>query len=493
MKKNIYNTKLIKFYLCRIHLKKYIIPVEQAQIEAIKIIDEKIKEYIIPDVFLCDSGLSAELAFAWGLFYADGSCGKYGTPSGIKTSWAINNKDDTLLDRCLNILNKHEQDLNFIIIDTMKSSGVNKLVPRSKNTYGCIVPFVNKYRNMFYDQRRSKRIPNIIFNSPFEIRQSFFMGYYAGDGSKKDPAISCSNKGAIGSAGLFYLMKTIGYKVSVNVRKDKPNIYKLTGSTPKEKFRYCSNQVKKIEPTSILNSIIPLEKPIDFIPQPEYIYDIETENHHFAAGVGQLVVHNSNYIVFPHLETAAENWDHALHVATEMTKMFPAPICLEFENEIYWRFFILTKKRYMYKKCMRDGVVDEKIGKKGVLLARRDNSMFIRNAYETLIMMVFNRKTREEILFYIIDIINKLCSHFYSYKDFIVTKSIGSHGGGQVVPFINEKGQKKGKMGDYEYFQATMKPQDVISKSAAAILDNLIHNGIIFLAFFLSSLCSEMS
>ena len=27
----------------------------------------------------------------------------------------------------------------------------------------------------------------------------------------------------------------------------------------------------------------------------------------------------------------------------------------------------------------------------------------------------------------------------------------------------------KGKMGDYEYFQATMKPQDVISKSAAAI------------------------
>lgn len=422
--------------------------------------NEKIKEYVIPDVFLCDSGLSAELAFAWGLFYADGSCGKYGTPSGVKTSWAINNKDDTLLDRCLNILNKHEQDLNFIIIDTMKSSGVNKLVPRSKNTYGCIVPFVNKYRNMFYDQRRSKRIPNIIFNSPFEIRQSFFMGYYAGDGSKKDPAISCSNKGAIGSAGLFYLMKTIGYKVSVNVRKDKPNIYKLTGSTPKEKFRYCSNQVKKIEPTSILNSIIPLEKPIDFIPQPEYIYDIETENHHFAAGVGQLVVHNSNYIVFPHLETAAENWDHALHVATEVTKMFPAPICLEFENEIYWRFFILTKKRYMYKKCMRDGVVDEKIGKKGVLLARRDNSMFIRNAYETLIMMVFNRKTREEILFYIIDIINKLCSHFYSYKDFIVTKSVGSHGGGQVVPFINEKGQKKGKMGDYTVPLLSTEPKE---------------------------------
>ena len=158
---------------------------------------------------------------------------------------------------------------------------------------------------------------------------------------------------------------------------------------------------------------------------------------------------DSNYIIFPKLKTAEENWDYAEHVASEVTKMFPAPIKLEFEEEIYWRFFILTKKRYMYKKCYRDGVVDQKIGKKGVLLARRDNSMFIRNAYEELIMMVFNRATREEILYYVIDILNKLCSHFYSYRDFVVTKSIGSHGGGQVVPFINEKGKKKGKMGDY--------------------------------------------
>jgi hypothetical protein len=75
--------------------------------------------------------------------------------------------------------------------------------------------------------------------------------------------------------------------------------------------------------------------------------------------------------------------------------------------------------------------------------------MFIRNAYETLIMMVFNRSTKKDILLYVLDIINKLCSHFYSYKDFVVTKSIGSHGGGHVVPFINEKGKKKGKMGDY--------------------------------------------
>lgn len=158
---------------------------------------------------------------------------------------------------------------------------------------------------------------------------------------------------------------------------------------------------------------------------------------------------DSSYVVFPHLKTAQENWDYALKVAAEVTKLYPAPMKLEFEEEIYWRFFILTKKRYMYRKCQRDGKIDDKIGKKGVLLARRDNCKFIRNCYERLIMMVFNGESRENILYYIVDEINKLCRNFYPYTDFVVTKSIGSHGSGQVVPFINEKGQKKGKMGDY--------------------------------------------
>lgn len=64
--------------------------------------------------------------------------------------------------------------------------------------------------------------------------QSFFMGYYSGDGSRKDPALCLSNKGAIGSAGLFYIMKSIGYQVSINTRKDKQDIYKLTGSNPEK-------------------------------------------------------------------------------------------------------------------------------------------------------------------------------------------------------------------------------------------------------------------
>ena len=65
----------------------------------------------------------------------------------------------------------------------------------------------------------------------------------------------------------------------------------------------------------------------------------------------------------------------------------------------------------MYKSCGRDGVVDNKIGKKGVLLARRDNSVFIRNLYEKIIIKIFDNEDRDDILYFILQEFNKLCSN----------------------------------------------------------------------------------
>ena len=158
---------------------------------------------------------------------------------------------------------------------------------------------------------------------------------------------------------------------------------------------------------------------------------------------------DSNYIHFPHLTGAQETWDYALYVASEVTKLFPKPIELEFEEEIYAFFFILSKKRYMYRKCLRDGVVDKKIGKKGVLLARRDNSKFIRDTYECVISKIADDVSRDDILYYVINQINQLCSGVKPISDFVVTKSIGDSGGLLPEAFVNEKGIKKAKVGDY--------------------------------------------
>lgn len=159
---------------------------------------------------------------------------------------------------------------------------------------------------------------------------------------------------------------------------------------------------------------------------------------------------DSNYIVFPHLNTAQETWDYAEKVADEVTKLFPKPIQLEFEEEIYKDFFILTKKRYMYRKCLRDGVVSGKIGRKGVLLARRDNSGFVRNAYEETITKIFDRESWQDIEYFVIQRINELCSGMIPIADFTVTKSVGDSGNLEYESIIDDNGKKKWKVGDYK-------------------------------------------
>ena len=134
---------------------------------------------------------------------------------------------------------------------------------------------------------------------------------------------------------------------------------------------------------------------------------------------------DSTYIHFPKLKTAEECWDYCLHVEKELLNIFPPPMKLAFEEVIYWRFFILTKKRYMALSCGRDGKLSDKITKRGVLLARRDNSKFIRELYKEIIMKIFNRAKEKEVTTLIIDEINKLCSGSYQFKNFIITKSVG--------------------------------------------------------------------
>ena len=135
--------------------------------------------------------------------------------------------------------------------------------------------------------------------------------------------------------------------------------------------------------------------------------------------------------IFPHLNTSSEIWDYSEEVADKITTYFLKPMKLEFEQTIYWKFLILTKKRYMNTISDRNGNITKnkdktiKIGKKGVLLARRDSSKFVKKIYEKVVKMIFDNKKMNEILYTIIDEINKLFSHSISYEDFIITKSIG--------------------------------------------------------------------
>lgn len=158
---------------------------------------------------------------------------------------------------------------------------------------------------------------------------------------------------------------------------------------------------------------------------------------------------DSNYVIFPHIQSITETWDYAIEVADGVTnwmengeRVFPKPIKLEFENTIYERFLILSKKRYMYQEIDRDGNINKKVGKKGVILARRDNSYIVRNVYEQVTGMIFDKKTSDDIYQYVDDYVRNIYDNKLDYKDYVITKSVGD--------FDGTVDSDTGRMGDYK-------------------------------------------
>ena len=133
-------------------------------------------------------------------------------------------------------------------------------------------------------------------------------------------------------------------------------------------------------------------------------------------------------------------------------RVFPHPIKLEFENTIYERFLILSKKRYMYQEIDRDGNLNKKVGKRGVILARRDNSQVVRSVYEHVTAMIFDRKTRDEIYKYVDDYVRDIYDNKLDLKDYVITKSVGDSDGG----VDNETG----RVGDYKVKELPTNPKE---------------------------------
>jgi DNA polymerase elongation subunit (family B) len=124
-------------------------------------------------------------------------------------------------------------------------------------------------------------------------------------------------------------------------------------------------------------------------------------------------------------------------------RVFPHPIKLEFENTIYERFLILSKKRYMYQEIDKDGNLNKKVGKKGVILARRDNSQVVRSVYEQVTAMIFDRATRDDLHQHVDDYVRDIYDNKLDYKDYVITKSVGDSDGSSVD-------NETGRVGDYK-------------------------------------------
>ena len=354
-----------------------------------------------------------------GFFFGDGSCGEYNCESGKKASWGLNNASLLLLESYQVLCQKVYPELTWVIMDTIDSSGVYKLVPKSNNEYGKIASFVRMYRKkMYYESSKAKIIPDFILNSSDEIKRSFWDGLYDADGDKSGN-IRIDQKNQISASQIAYLASNIGYDISINTRSDKPNIFRIN----------MSNTKLRKNPIAI--------KKIDIIDYQGYVYDLTTDNHHFAAGIGNMIVHNTDSVFFTFnlqdKETGEKIIGHkALELSIEIakeachnvSKFLKQPHDFEYEKT-FLPFCLLSKKRYvgiLYEHDPNKGKRKEM----GIVLKRRDNAPIVKDVYGGVIDILMKERDIKKALDYVDKCLQELVDGTVPIEKLIITKSLRS-------------------------------------------------------------------
>jgi DNA polymerase elongation subunit (family B) len=168
-----------------------------------------------------------------------------------------------------------------------------------------------------------------------------------------------------------------------------------------------------------VNQIIQIQE----IPYEGYVYDLTTDNHHFAAGIGNMIVHNTDSVFFTFnlqdpvtgekirgknaLEMTIEI---AQDVAKLCTQWLKAPMELTYEKTLM-PFILLSKKRYvgmLYETDANKG----KLKYMGLSLKRRDSCDYLKDVYGEIINILM----KENNVKCAIDFLNKSLTNLIEGK-----------------------------------------------------------------------------
>lgn len=131
--------------------------------------------------------------------------------------------------------------------------------------------------------------PEEILNATYDDRVVFFKelcaSFAVSSGLDRKPlaknsAFTLGIFGQVNAQGVYYLCKSLGYSLVVDVGEKNHHFFYLTG------FKGTENL--PTETQTCVKAIYELEE------RYNYVYDLETDVHHFSGGVGELVLHNTD-------------------------------------------------------------------------------------------------------------------------------------------------------------------------------------------------------
>ena len=249
-------------------------------------------------------------AIVMGLFFANGTSylSKYDSQKENmdSTVWKIGHNDLTFLKRIQKILQQFYGNIFHIYSIPIAMEG-KWFVLTCKNTGYEQAYIVEKYKSLFYHTNRQKRIHSFILNAKCEIRHNFLRGYLMGFYGNQliQFPIQVTVYHKITAQSLFTLAKSLS--LDVRFIMDNTNI------------DFITLEISKI----YTNKTGCIQKIIELKSQDQYVYDLETKNHHFQAGVGDMIVHNTDGM---HIHGLLINFFH--YFWPELLEMQYVKMCL---------------------------------------------------------------------------------------------------------------------------------------------------------------------
>lgn len=313
------------------------------------------------------------------------------------------------------------------------------------NNYTGLDSYHSYMSGVMLSEKEYEEVPEEIINGNISCVEEFLKAYESSMEYYSDLCI----------AQVYYLYKKLGYNVKVESKNGHVIVKRC--STIED------NTVKSIENMNMFY---------------DYVYDLETELGRFQAGVGDIIVKNTDSCMvelntkslveykklvkhykdrltleLPEQEMLEKYKTKAIEeafkdgkkLATEVTKaLFKSPINLEFEK-VYTNFLILSKKRYIGNYYGTDPYTIDKVETKGVVLKRRDNPEIVKKIYTGVVnpLLEYGERGINISINFLKNELKKLMNNEVDLNDLVITKSLAKGYGkisktGQIVMGDND-------------------------------------------------------
>ena len=252
-------------------------------------------------------------AVIMGLFFANGAIIQNRIPNKndhfiTKTTWKIGHYDLSFLRKVKKTLELFYGQV-FYMYSIQIAEKKNWFVLSCHEDKHIHAYLVKKYQTLFYHTNQQKYIHHTVLNVEKLIRKNFLKGYLMGlygQGNIQFP-VQTTVYHKITAQSIFTLARSLDMNVQLDVHTSNIDFITLT----------ITNQ-PSTKPSGKIIRIIELASSPN-----QYVYDLETRNHHFQAGIGEMIVHNTDGM---HIHGLLINFFH--YFWPELLEMQYVKMCL---------------------------------------------------------------------------------------------------------------------------------------------------------------------